>query len=380
MSNGKRLKSPIRWGIWGAGAIAHQLAADFPLVRGAILRAVASRTAERAEDFASHYGIARSYAGLEPLLNDRDVDVIYVATPNHCHMADSLACMAAGKAVLCEKPFALNLTPAQQIADAARLHRVFCMEAMWTRFIPAVIEAKRAVHSGAIGPVRLIQGNFAYPVAAENPDRFFNAEQGGGALLDRGVYLISLAQYLFGSALSIHGTACVGPTGVDEQSAYQLTYRGGVLADFAASLRTRGTNEVSISGERGVLRLCEPFYRSHGLTIQSFHPAAAVSGGGSPPKGLGNAVRNSPTVKMLRRRLSPLLLALEARRIKTFPFAGNGYQFELQHVSDALRQGRIESPIMPLGDSLEVMRCMDVLHSQMHQAHVASKESHMRAI
>lgn len=353
---------PIRWGIWGTGAIAHSVSADFPLVKGAVLQAVASRTGEHAQRFAARYGVPKSYTGIEPLLNDSEVDVIYVATPNSRHMQDSVACMEAGKAVLCEKPFALNLAEAQKIAGTARQCKVFCMEAMWTRFIPAVIEVKRLIDSGAIGPVRLMQGNFAYPVPAGVDSRFFDADAGGGALLDRGVYLISLAQHLLGAPESIGGSSFLGPTGVDEQSAYQLVYKGGALADFAASLRTRGTNEVTISGERAVIRMCEPFYRAHRIVTQSF----ATPQANTAVEPAAGGWKDSASIKALLRRLSPLLEVLQRGRVQTFPFPGNGYQFELQHVTDCLKEQRLESAIMPLSDSLEVLRTMDVLRAQMY--------------
>ena len=170
----------IRWGIWGTGVIAHQVASDFRLVSGAVLHAVASRTVERAGQFASRHGIARSYGGLEPLLSDAEVDVVYVATPNYRHAEDCLACIQAGKAVLCEKPFALNLAEARQIVDAAQQRKVFCMEAMWMRFIPAVMEAKRLIdahsHLGAkckvgratclfICPRQPLKGSMVHPFA-----------------------------------------------------------------------------------------------------------------------------------------------------------------------------------------------------------------------
>src|ERR1700738_1146680 len=201
------MKSVFRWGIWGTGAIAHLVANDFPLANGALLHAVASRTGERAKEFASAYGAARWYEGLDSLLKDEEIDVVYVATPNHRHLEDCLACIQSGKAVLCEKPLALNLAQAQLIVHTARLHKVFCMEAMWTRFLPAVKEAKRCIDAGDIGPIRLIQGNFAYPAPWGNNSRLFDINMGGGALLERGVYLLSLAQQLLGVPYSIRGTA-----------------------------------------------------------------------------------------------------------------------------------------------------------------------------
>ena len=366
------MKKPIHWGIWGTGAVAHAVASDFRLADRALLHAVASRTEDRARKFAACHGASKSYAGLAPLLHDPAVDVIYIATPNDHHMADSIACLRAGKAVLCEKPFALDLEQAQKTVDTARQHKVFCMEAMWTRFIPAVIAAKSAIKDGVIGPIRMMQGNFAYPIPEASDSRLLDPKHGGGALLDRGVYLISLSQHLLGTPLSIRGTACLGPTCVDEQSAYQLVYKDA-LSDFAASLRTKGTNEVTISGERGMLRLCEPFYRAHRLVTQTFAAPQAVSADDLLTKrgGLVAAVRDSS----LRRRLGPLLTALQGGRAQNYPFSGNGYQFELQHVSDCLREQRIESPIMPLSDTLEVMRTMDALRSQMYPSQLRKIQS-----
>jgi predicted dehydrogenase len=355
----------IQWGMWGCGAIAHSVASDFRFVKGATLNAVASRTEDHARRFALQNGVAKWYSGLEPLLNDAEVDIVYVSTPNPSHMDDCIACIEAGKAVLCEKPFALNLAQAQRIVDAARRCNVFCMEAMWTRFVPAVMEATRCIKAGAIGPIRMIQGNFAFPASLDRDSRVFDIEKGGGALLDLGVYLICLTQQLMGLPQSIRGTARLGATGVDEQSAYQLLYANGAMADLAASLQVRGTNDVVIFGESGVLRLCEPFYCAHRFILKPHAHAQA----GLPPSPVGwkkivEAVRKTPSAKSLRRRLTSVVEVLKRDHVQTFPVPGNGYQFELMEVSRCVREQCTESAIMPLGDSLDVMRTMDVLRSQ----------------
>ncbi len=261
---------------------------------------------------ALQHRVARWYQGLEELLNDAEVDIVYVASPNHCHADDCLASIRAGKSVLCEKPFALNLKQAQEIVYAARQQRVFCMEGMWTRFIPAVVEAKRWIDSGSIGAIHMVQGNFAYPVAAGPGNRLFDLNCGGGALLDRGVYLISLAQQLLGTPQLVRGSACLGSTGVDEQSAYHLVYPTGSLADFVASFHVRGTNEVVIYGELGRLHLCEPFYRAHRVILQSYASPQEVAPEESKPSPTGlskiaRAMRDVSVLKSLRRRLSPLV-------------------------------------------------------------------------
>jgi len=362
------MRSPIRWGIWGTGAVARLVANDFQLARGAVLHAVASRTVERAREFASEFGAEKWYEGLSSLLKDTEVDVVYVATPNHRHLEDCLACIQAGKPVVCEKPFALNRAQAELIANAARKHKVFCMEAMWTRFTPAIMEAKRCIDAGEIGRVRFIQGNFAYPASMGRDSRLFNIDAGGGALLDRGVYLISLAQLLLGTPDSIRGTAALGTTGVDEQSSYQLAFAGGAIANLAASLLVRGTNEMVICGDRGMLRICDPFYCAHRLVLEPHSHEAMTQGNSTYSQGvlrrLVARLRREPALKSLRRRLGPLLYLLQRRRVRTYPLAGNGYQFELIEVNRCLHEGLTESPMMTLGHSLEVMRTMDTLRSQ----------------
>ena len=359
----------IRWGIWGTGSIAHDLARDVPLVRDAILHAVASRTLARARVFAAQHGIAHSYEGLPALLDDPRIDVVYIASPNHCHVDDSLAAMQAGKAVLCEKPFALNLKQAERAVAMAREGNIFCMEAMWTRFIPAIVEAKRLIDAGAIGAPRLMQGDFAFPTSLDHEASVYRPERGGGVLLDRGVYLVSLAHHLFGVPEAIGGTAVMGPTGVDEQSAYQLAFSNGAIANLSASLQVRGDNQVTIFGEAASLRICEPFYRSHRLLLRSH--ATTQGPQKIPPDtankrthGLIDQVREAPSAKRFWRQIQPLLHSVGRGKAQSFIFPGNGYQFELREVCRCLRQGQKESVVMPLNDTLDVMRTMDTLRSK----------------
>ncbi len=355
----------IRWGIWGAGAIAEKVAADFRLAPGNALHAVAARSMEKAKAFAARHKSAKAYCGLAALLQDEEVDAVYIATPNHLHVEDCIACIEAGKAVLCEKPFALNLAQTQRIVDAARLHQVFCMEAMWTRFIPAVVEAKRLIDAGELGTLKLAQGNFAHPAPASGQGRLFDPAMGGGVLLDLGVYLVSIAQYLLGEPQSVHGVAIMTASGVDEQSSYQLGYASGAIADLSASLSVRGTNEFFIAGERGSLRLCDPFYAAHNFELTRYtRPAAPAGAGRTAQGGLLSSIKTLAAAQMLRRRFGKVVSLLRAGRTKSLSFAGNGYQFELMEVARCLREGRMESAVMPLDDSLSTMRTMDALRAQ----------------
>ena len=265
------------WGLWGTGRLAHDVAEDFAWATNAALKAVGSRTEQRARDFAREHDIEGHVAGLEGLLRDSALDAIYVASPNAMHVADCLAVIAAGKAVICEKPFALDADGARRIADAARERDVFCMEAMWTRFIPSVIEAKARIDRGDLGAVRLLQGNFAYAVAPKSAPALFDPASGGGALLDRGVYLISLAHHFLGVPDAVDGIAQTHPSGVDAQGTYQLRFPSGAVAAFSASLGVHGSNDFHVFGERGRLCLHDPFYRARRLSLQpSEVPTAAA--------------------------------------------------------------------------------------------------------
>lgn len=362
------VKKVIRWGFWGTGAISADVARDLPLVPHAKLQAVASRTLANAQAFAARFGVPSNYDSLDSLVADPDVDVIYVATPPDRHAEDCLRAIHAGKPVLCEKPFTLTTDEAERIVNAARTRNVFVMEAMWMRFIPAVMEARRLVKEGHLGEIRLIQANFAYPVFYDSTSPVFARERGGGALLDRGVYPISLACYLLGAPQQVKGCASLGASGVDEQSVYQLVYGNDAIADLCASLRVLGTNEAVIMGELGQIKLHAPFYRAHRLSLQRYAlpqpPARHTVGSVGFKSRLKDALKRRPIVHAMRRRLDPLVGAMSALQGRNLIFRGGGYQFEFAEVSRCLQEGRSESFVMPLDDSLAVMRVLDALREQ----------------
>ena len=354
------MEKTIRFGIWGTGAIAQQLAADFDLATGALLHAVGSRTLDRAHEFASTYGASKAYEGLDALLGDEDVDVVYIASPNFQHAADCLQCINAGKAVLCEKPLAVDEHEASAILKAARERKVFCMEAMWMRFIPAIREAKRIVDAGELGRVRLLQGNFATVMPDQLDSRFGPTQRGGGALLDLGVYLVSLAYLLLGEPDKISGMATRLPDGPDITSTIQLAWREGALADFSVSLCLDGTNDATIFGDSGRLRLTEPFYRPHRLEIKR-HAATDFEKQISASREPLSRSRTPPAAMLLRRMLSPATNYVKSGNIRRSLFPGNGYQFQLREVVLCLREGQLESRLMPLDDSLAITRIMDAV-------------------
>lgn len=351
----------IRWGILGTGGIARGFAEGLKVLPDAKLQAVASRTAEKAEKFAREFGAVRGHGSYEALCADPEIDAVYVATPHHRHKDDCLLCLERQKPTLCEKPFTLNAAEAREVAAKAREKNVFCMEAMWMRFLPLIQEAREQIKRGAIGEPRALLADFGYPVAYEPKNRYFNPELGGGAMLDRGVYGISLAYFLFGPPSGVSGVAGLAPTGVDEQSAYTLTYADGKIAVLYAALRVRSTNTATLVGTRGRLTLTEPFFAPAHLRLLPYDEPTPDSGNDndSGSGGLASRLKQNPAAVALYRAAKKVMGGGES--VITRPAIGNGYNHEAAEVMRCLRAGLTESPIMPLDETIAIMETMDRL-------------------
>ncbi len=310
----------IRWGILGTGHIAGKFTADLHLLPDAVIHAVGSRSQERADAFGGAHGIPNRYGSYEALVSDPDVEVVYVGTLNPSHHGDVRLCLEAGKHVLCEKPFTLNAAQAKDLIDEARKRGLFLMEAMWTRFIPAVVELRRLLAAEAIGPVQYVQADFCIYRDFDPGHRLFRYEAAGGVMLDLGVYPISFASLVLGQHEELLTTATLGETGVDEQSAYMMRYANGALAMLASSARASGPLEAVAAGSKGLLRLLEPWWFSKHLSVEM---------DGKPAK------------------------------VVAFPYEGHGLRFEASHVMKCLRAGRTESDVMPLDETLRIMQTMD---------------------
>ncbi|MFC1527029.1 Gfo/Idh/MocA family protein [Candidatus Latescibacterota bacterium] len=317
--------APIRWGILGPGNIARQFATGLSVIDDAELVAVGSRTRDRADAFGDEFDVARRHASYEDLVADPDVDVIYVATPHSLHRDSSLLCLESGKAVLCEKPFALNAAQAAEMIAVARNRNLFLMEAMWTRFIPAVVKAREWIAAGAIGEPRLVAADFGFRAGVNPQGRLFDPALGGGALLDVGIYTISFAAMVLGSQpCRIESLATMGETGVDEQSAFILGYDGGEMAVLYTAVRTSTPVEARVLGTEGRILVQAPFFKSGAVTLEA---------GGS-----------LETVEL--------------------PLEGNGYNYQAVEVMECLRAGRTESDTMPLDETLDLMKIMDQIRAQ----------------
>jgi predicted dehydrogenase len=358
----------VRFGFWGAGAIAQAVAGDFRFVPSAQILAIGSRTKSSAIALAARTGSKRTCTAIEQLLADPDIDVVYIATPNTCHYADMLRCIEAGKAVLCEKPFTLNAHEAKTVIDLARARGIFLMEGMWSRFVPSIVKARASIERGAVGTLRHLQASFAYPAAFSPSSRLFSLHAGGGALLDRGVYMVSLCQHLLGSPIAASGLADIGETGVDEQCSFDLQFANGALASCFASLRTLGSNDAVLAGDRGLIRLHAPFYKAHRSSSNSWLLPTADTPQGAGKSGfisrVASAVRSSQAGGFLQRVLQPSREIASVIKTASHPYPGNGYQFQIAEVVRCMQAGLTESSVMPHADTLAVMRTMDALRGQ----------------
>jgi predicted dehydrogenase len=318
--------SIVRWGVVGPGRIAAKVVEDFPHVPGAEVVAVASRSAQRAEAFAGAHGIGRVHDSYRAIVEDDAVDVLYIATPHPHHRAVALAALKAGKAVLVEKAFTVTPAATREIVDAATDARVFAMEAMWTRFQPAVVRMQELIADGAIGELRAVQGELGVHAPTDPLDRYYNLAIGGGALFDLTVYPISFAQMVLGTpdTVAAHGT--LDATGVDIEEAVLLGWADGRSASLFTSLRCATPGQMRLFGTGGWIDLLPRFH----------HPDTFV---------LHRSGRDAEEV--------------------TVPHIGGGYAHELREVTDCVLAGRTQSEVMPLADTVAVQDVMGAVADQL---------------
>lgn len=352
----------IRWAVMGTGVIAKQFAHGLQSLPDAQLLAVGSRTLNTANDFAKQFQIPRAYGSYEELVQDQDIDVVYIATPHIKHMENCLLCLNAGKAVLCEKPFTLNAQEAREVIKVARQKQLFCMEAMWMRFVPLMVKLQEIIQSGEIGDICMINASLGFLNEYDPHHRAFNPDLGGGALLDLGVYPLSFAFQLLGKPSSIVSQAEMASTGVDAQAAIVLSYESGALATLSTSFRAFQANDAVITGTKGRIHIQEPLYRPESLSIVKYPTNFAESRLSKTP------LARLKHVEILRKSYRRLQRARSLLRRDngqiTISSAGNGYQYEAAEVMRCLRANACESNVMPLDETLEIMTVMDTIRQQ----------------
>ncbi|MDR4506282.1 MAG: Gfo/Idh/MocA family oxidoreductase [Candidatus Scalindua sp.] len=315
----------INWGIIATGHIASRFAREFPSVKNARLYAVGSRKLSRARSFALKYNIPKYYGSYQSLVNDIDIDAVYVATPHNLHRDNTISALKAGKSVLCEKPFAINALEALDMVTLARKKNLFLMEAMWARFNPALVKLQQILGKRLIGEVLHLRADFGF-FAKYNPvHRLFNPYLGGGALLDVGVYPLSLASMIFGNPINIKSAAAFGKTGVDEQNSILLEYQKNKIAQLSSAIILDTDREAHIAGTKGSIKLDASWHRSLKVTVM---------------------IRDKNDI------------------IYEFDEKHNGLHHEVLHMMNCIRSGKKESTIMSLDESLSIMKTMDTIRAQ----------------
>src|SRR3954470_2935964 len=321
-----RMTTPIRWGLLATGGIARTFATDLQLLPDCEILAVGSRAQTTADAFAADFGAPRSYGSYAELAADPDVDAVYVSTPAPGHLSATLLAIEHGKAVLCEKPFAMDRAEAQQMVDAARSAGVFLMEAMWTRFMPHVARIREILAAGTLGDLVYLTAEHGQWFAHDPEHRLFAPALGGGALLDLGIYPVSFAHFVFGAPSSISAVSTPAFTGVDGTTSMLLRYPSGAHAVLTTTLAAASANPAVIYGTEARLEIDGTFYVPTSFRVVS---------------------RDGEVLETF-----------------TSPQEGRGMQYEAAEVNRCLRDGLTESPLLPLDESLEIMGVLDEVRAQ----------------
>lgn len=317
----------VRWGILATGGIAAAFTADLVDLPDADVVAVASRREDTAKAFADRFGIPRAYGDWESLARDEDVDVVYVATPHSTHRAAAGLCLANGRNVLCEKPFTLNVREAEELVALSREHGRFLMEAMWMYCNPVIRRLKALVEDGAVGEVRTVQADFGLAGPFPPSHRLRDPAQGGGALLDLGVYPVSFAQLLLGEPADVTARAVLSDEGVDLQTGALLSWEGGAIASVHCSIVGGTSNTAYVTGSQGRIDIPNGFFYPDRFVLHR---------DGKDPEEFVADPADGPR---------------------------NSFRHEAREVMRALRSGETESPVVPLDGTLAVMRTLDAVRA-----------------
>jgi len=315
----------INWGIIGLGNIARSFASDFQYVTGGTILGAASRSMNKAREFCSEFNIPKAYGNYTDLIKDPDIEVIYIATPHNLHFQNSIDCLRAGKAVLCEKPITIDSGELDTLIKEHKLHKTYLMEAMWTYFLPPIQKVKQWLRNGKIGELKYITANFAFNAPYNPENRLFNPDLAGGALLDIGIYPIALALLVTGAKpLKTHVMFEKANTGVDIEETMIFEYENGLKANLHASFGYQLPNDALIVGSKGYIKIPDFFKcRECSLIVDD---------------------------------------QLKERFVDDRP--SKGYNYEIEAVQQDLRTGKVESAIMPLKTSLELQNIMGIVKSK----------------
>ncbi|MEH6406557.1 MAG: Gfo/Idh/MocA family oxidoreductase [Leeuwenhoekiella sp.] len=309
----------INWGIIGLGKIANSFATDLITVEGSTLYGVASRSQEKANEFGDKYGAVKKYDSYEALASDPNIDVIYIATPHVKHYTDTIMCLSHRKAVLCEKPFAMNAGEVEEMISLAQKNNCLLMEALWTRMMPHFNFVLEELNSGKYGAVKTVTADFCFDAPFDPKGRLFDKNLGGGSLLDVGIYPAFCALAILGKPDSITAKAKMGKTGVDEETEATFTYKNGAKAHITSSIVRKTPSIATIVCDKGLIILESRFHETDKVTV-------ILDG-----------------IKVLH----------------DFKYSAKGYNFEAAHVAELLREGQTESPMMSYDFSRLLIETLD---------------------
>ncbi|MFC2115672.1 Gfo/Idh/MocA family protein [Bacteroidota bacterium] len=312
------------WGIIGAGNIAGQFADDLKLLTRANLLAVASRSEERADKFAREHKIPKSYGNWENMPADPDIDIVYIATHHPFHFENALACLKSGKAVLCEKPFTMNKRELLELVSTARRKNIFLMEAIWTRFLPSMRKVLEISESGELGKLTDVYADFGFRLEFNPEHRLFNHDLGGGVLLDVGLYPVFISLLLAGVPRNIKANARFTKTGIDHSCNMIFEQGKDVVSSLNCTLMAEAPSEANLLFEKGRISM-ESWWLTPGpITVHRL---------GKEPE------------------------------LINFSESGIGYHYEADEVMRCLDEGLVESPMLPLDFSLDLIGTLDMIRS-----------------
>jgi predicted dehydrogenase len=325
---------PIRWGIAGLGNIAHKFASDLALVSDCFLQAVASSDGKRAKKFLTQFAAKDYYSNYSDLFSDPNVDIIYIASLHTLHKSLSIKAMKQGKAVLCEKPMAMNQIEVREMIKTAKENNVFLMEALWTRFNPAFEQVNLWVKENKIGPLRYINSTFSFNAFDKGVDsRIFNPKKGGGSLLDIGIYPIFLAYHFLGFPADIKASAVLTKEKVDEQIGFIFSY-SGAQAILYSSFTHNEDMRATICGENGEIYMNSQWH-------------------------------HTPNVQLIN----------DGKEMKkSFHFLGTGYTYEIEEANNCIRNNKLESSKWSWKNSEDVVTLMDVIRKKVGVIYPTDKE------
>ncbi len=317
----------ISWGIVGLGSIAHDFVKDLLLLENTLIAAVASRTLDKAEQFAEKYGVKKAYGSYTELFQDPTVDIVYIATPHHAHAELSIEAMDEGKHVLCEKPLAVNAKQVKKVIAAAQRNRVFMMEAFWSRFNPAIRRALALIGQGEIGMVNYINADFSFAIQPSPENRTLNMDLAGGSLMDMGVYPCFLSYVILGKPTQILATGRFHETGADLQTAAIFKYENAI-ANMMSGFISQSDMVAKIYGTKGRIFLPFIWHEAQGITIV---------------RGNGNEAKSEKI---------------------DLPTNGKGFTHEIEECLFCLHNNRLESTLWTHQNSLDLVGITDEIRRQ----------------